>query len=143
AAGIVVFNRFYQPDIDLETLTVTPALELSSSSELRLPLRWIAVLREVVDISLAATGGVHEHTDVLKVLLAGADVAMMASALLRHGPEHVTRVIEGLRHWLDEHEYASVEQLRGSMSLAAVPDPERWTRANYIRMLTSYSRPLP
>ncbi len=142
-AGLVLFNRFYQPDIDLDTLTVTPALELSSSSELRLPLRWIAVLRDLVEVSLAATSGVHTAADVAKVLLAGADVAMMASALLRHGPDHVTRVLDELRAWLDEHEYDSVDQLRGSMSLASVPDPQRWVRANYVRMVTSYPRRLP
>ncbi len=141
AAGLVLFNRFYQPGIDLESMTVTSDIELSRPSELRLPLRWTAVLRDVVDISLAATTGVHSADDVVRVLLAGADVAMLASGLLRLGPPLVPDVLKGVSRWLDDHGYDSVAQLRGSMSLASVPDPDRWVRANYVKMLTSYESP--
>ncbi len=139
AKGLVLFNRFYQPDIDLETLEVTPNLVLSTSDELRLPLRWIAILHGRVGTSLAATTGVHTWRDVLKVLLAGADVAMMASAMLRHGPDVVVGVLEELEAWCDEREYTSVEQLRGSVSQKAVADPAEFERANYVRTLTRYA----
>jgi dihydroorotate dehydrogenase (fumarate) len=139
ADGLVLFNRFYQPDLDLETLEVVPRLVLSSSDELRLPLRWIAILRGRLAASLAATGGVHTRDDVLKVLLAGADVAMLASALLRAGPEHLQAVERGLAEWLEAREYASVEQLKGSLSQGAVPDPAAFERANYARTLKAWS----
>ena len=122
ANGLVLFNRFLQPDIDLETLRVDPTLHLSTSDEMRLPLRWIAMLYGRVSCSLAATTGVWTAEDAVKLLLAGADVTMMASALFRHGPEHLGVVLEGMRTWLDEHEYASVEQLKGSVSQANVAD---------------------
>lgn len=138
ASGLVLFNRFYQPDIDLETLTVEPRLVLSTSDELRLPLRWTAILRPQLAASIAVTTGVHTADDVLKCLLAGADVTMMAAALLRHGPEHVASVERDLRAWLAEHDYVSVDQLRGSMSQAAVPDPAAFERANYLRTITGY-----
>jgi len=138
ADGLVLFNRFYQPDFDLETLEVVPRLVLSSSDELRLPLRWIAILHGQVECSLAATTGVHTAEDAVKVILAGANVAMLTSALLLHGPEHLATVETDLVRWMSEHEYESVEQLRGSMSQRAVPDPEAFERANYLRMLTSY-----
>ncbi len=141
ADGLVLFNRFYQPDFDLETLEVVPRLVLSTSDELRLPLRWIAILHGRMECSLAATTGVHTAEDALKVLLAGADVAMLTSALLLHGPEHLAAVEAGLVQWMAEHEYESVGQLRGSMSQRAVPDPEAFERANYLRMLTSYPAP--
>jgi dihydroorotate dehydrogenase (fumarate) len=139
AAGLVLFNRFYQPDIDLRTLTVEPRLVLSTSDELRLPLRWVALLRGRVEASLAATTGIHEPDDVVKVLLAGADVAMTTSALLRHGPDHVTTLVEGLRTWMVDREYVSVAQMTGSMSQASVRDPAAFERANYLDTLTRYA----
>jgi dihydroorotate dehydrogenase (fumarate) len=138
ADGLVLFNRFYQPDLDLETLEVTPHLVLSSSEELRLPLRWIALLAGRLPGSLAASTGVHTAEDAVKVLMAGADVAMMTSALLRHGPEHLTVVEAGLRDWLEEHGMQSVGHLRGLRSQRSIGDPAAWERANYITMLASY-----
>lgn len=139
ADGLVLFNRFYQPDLDLETLDVTPHLVLSTSEELRLPLRWIAILHGRIDACLAATTGIHTGQDAAKALLAGADVAMMTSALLRNGPEHLASVEAELVAWLDEHEYESVDQLRGSVSQVASADPEAFERANYMRELASFS----
>ncbi|NQV06603.1 dihydroorotate dehydrogenase-like protein [bacterium] len=141
ADGLVLFNRFYQPDIDLENLEVTPNVQLSRSSEMRLPLRWIAILKGRIDASLAATSGVHEPRDVLKLLLAGADVAMMASTLLRHGPPRLTSILTGVTEWLEEHEYESVEQMKGSMSQASTPDPAAFERSNYMESLITYSTP--
>ena len=141
ADGLTLFNRFYQRDLDLEHLCVEPRLELSSPHELLLPLRWVALLHGKVDASLAASTGVHGASDVLKVLLAGADVAMLASALLLHGPAHLGVVRDEVRAWLEEREYESVAQLRGSVSARAVPDPEAFERANYRRTLQSYSTP--
>ena len=138
ADALVLFNRFYQPDLDLETLEVTPRLVLSTSDELRLPLRWIAILAGQVPTSLAASTGVHTAEDAVKALLAGADVAMMTSALLRQGPEHLTVVEAGLRQWLDEHKCQSVGQLRGKRSQRSIRDPTAWERANYITMLATY-----
>ena len=139
ADGLVLFNRFLQPDIDPETLSVVPSIHLSSREELRLALRWIAILKGRVHVSLAATGGVHEPEDVVKVLLAGGDVAMVASALLMHGPAWVTTLVDGLTSWLSQHEYESVRQLKGSMSQESCPDPAAFERASYMRALTSYS----
>ncbi len=139
ADGLVVFNRFYQPDLDLDTLDVVPRLVLSTSEELRLPLRWIAILRGQVGASLAATTGVHTGQDAAKVLLAGADVAMMTSALLRHGSQHVRTVERELAAILAERDYGSVAQLRGSMSRSSMPDPAGFERANYMRTLMSWS----
>jgi len=139
ADGLVLFNRFYQPDLDLDSLDVVPRLVLSTSEELRLPLRWIAILRGQVRASLAATTGVHTGLDAAKVLLAGADVAMMTSALLRHGPGHVRTVERELVAILAERDYDSVAQLRGSMSRSSMPDPEGFERANYMRTLMSWS----
>jgi dihydroorotate dehydrogenase (fumarate) len=144
AAGLVLFNRFYQPDVDVETLDVVPRVELSQSWELRLPLRWIAILRSLLgpSTSLAATSGVHTGDDVIKALLVGADVAMMTSALLRNGALHVRTVIDRLCSWLTEHEYESVAQLRGSVSQAATPDPSAFERANYMKTLHSWATPV-
>jgi dihydroorotate dehydrogenase (fumarate) len=139
ADGLVLFNRFYQPDIDLEDLRVVPNLHLSHPDEVRLPLRWVAILSGEVEADLAVTTGVHGAEEVLKALLVGANVVMMTSALLRSGPGHVRKVLTGMRHWLDEHEYASIDQLRGSMSLHTAPNPEAFTRANYMKMLTTYT----
>ncbi len=139
AAGLVLFNRFYQPDIDLETLAVGPRLVLSNSEELRLPLRWMAMLHGRIDASLAATTGIHEPTDVVKVLLAGANVAMTTSAVLRHGPGHAATLVDGLRAWMEARDYASVEQMTGSVSQRSVTDPAAFERANYLQALTKYS----
>jgi dihydroorotate dehydrogenase (fumarate) len=139
AQGLVLFNRFYQPDIDLVDLAVEPRLVLSTSEELRLPLRWIAILRDRVAASLALTTGVHTAADVLKGLLAGADITMMASALLRSGPEHIRVVEEEVLTWMVEREYDSVEQLKGSMSQISAGQPEGFERVNYMKTLTTYS----
>jgi len=143
ASGLVLFNRFYQPDLDVESLDVVPSIELSQPWELRLPLRWIAILRPQVGaaLSLAATSGVHSGHDVAKALLVGADVAMTTSALLRHGPEHVATIEAELRQWMDEHEYESVTQLKGSVSAATSDDPAGFERANYVRTLHSWTTP--
>ncbi len=139
ADGLVLFNRFLQPDIDLETLDVTPQIALSTSAELLLRLRWIAILRGRVPASLAATGGVHTAEDVLKLLLVGADVTMLASALLQRGPELLPELRADVEAWLTEREYESVEQLKGSMSQASCPDPAAFERGNYMRALVSYA----
>jgi dihydroorotate dehydrogenase (fumarate) len=141
ATGLVLFNRFYQPDLDLETIEVVPRIELSHPSEMRLPVRWIAILRPQLDpdVSLAATSGAHSGADVAKGLLVGADVVMMTSALLRHGPEHVSSVEAELRGWMVEHEYASVSEMRGSASAATVDDPSAFERANYMTTLHSWA----
>ena len=141
ADGLVLFNRFYQPDIDLDELEVMPNLVLSTQDELRLVLRWMAILHGRLDASLAATTGVHSAADVVKLLLAGADVAMMASALLLQGPEHLGSVLERVRAWFVEHEYQSVAQARGSLSQQHSPDPAAFERSNYMRTLVSYSSP--
>jgi dihydroorotate dehydrogenase (fumarate) len=138
ANGLVLFNRFYQPDLDIEALDVVPGLEYSTSAELRLPLRWIAILHgHLGAASLAASSGVHTAEDVVKALLAGADVAMMTSALLRHGPDHLARVEAELRAWLAAHGHASPDQLRGRLSQRTIRDPQAWERANYLRALAS------
>ena len=141
ADGLVLFNRFYQPDLDLETIEVVPRLELSQPWEMRLPVRWIAILRPQLDpdISLAATSGAHSGADIAKGLLVGADVVMMTSALLRHGPEHIAVVEAELSAWMDEHEYRSVSELRGSASAATVEDPSAFERANYMTTLHSWA----
>src|SRR6266508_2450893 len=141
ANGLVLFNRFYQPDLDVETLEVVPSLELSTSAELRLPLRWIAILHGRHRISLAASTGVHSAEDVIKALLAGADVAMMTSALLRHGPDHLSHVEVHLREWLGRHRHESVEQIRGKLSQRSVRDPAAFERANYLKVLSGHPAP--
>lgn len=138
ADALVLFNRFYQPDIDLENLTVAPNLRLSSPTESLLVLRWLAILRDHVEFDLAATTGIHEAEDAVKALLAGADVTMMASGLLRNGPAQVTSVVDGMRAWLEAGEYASVDQARGSLSQRNTPDPTAFERANYMQTLASY-----
>jgi dihydroorotate dehydrogenase (fumarate) len=139
--GLVLFNRFYQPDFDLETMQVTPSLELSSPAEIRLPLLWIAILHGRIDASLAASTGVESEREVVKYLLAGADAVMTTSALLRHGASHCRTLTAGLRDWLEQHDYESVRQMRGSMSQRHVSDPTAFERANYIRTLQSYRHP--
>ena len=138
ADGLVLFNRFYQPDIDPEALEVVPALQLSDSSELRLRLRWLAILHGRVRLGLAASGGVHTGLDALKAVMAGAHAVQLVSALLRRGPEHLAVVRADLTHWLEEHEYESLAQARGSMSLLRCPDPAAFERANYLHVLQSW-----
>ncbi|MBE0613739.1 MAG: dihydroorotate dehydrogenase-like protein [Burkholderiales bacterium] len=139
ASGLVLFNRFLQPDIDLDELEVAPRLVLSTSDELRLALRWIAILRGRVKANLAATGGAHSAEDALKLLLAGADCVMVASSLLRKGPAHITTLVNGIEKWMSEREYDSVEQLKGSLSQLSCPDPAAFERGNYMKALTSYT----
>jgi dihydroorotate dehydrogenase (fumarate) len=139
ARGLVLFNRFLQPDIVLDELEVAPRLVLSTSDELRLALRWIAILRGRVDASLAATGGAHTPEDVLKLLLAGADCVMLASSLLTRGPAHIGALVRGVEAWMAEREYASVAQMKGSLSQQSCPDPDAFERANYMRALKSYT----
>ena len=138
ADGLVLFNRLYQPDIDLDTLGVTPRLQLSTAAESRLPLHWIGILRDHVSCSLAATTGVHDGADAMKLLLAGADVAMTASAVLLHGPQRIADMLGWMRDWMADHEYVSVDQLRGSVSRHTVPDPDVYERANYYQVLHSW-----
>ena len=139
ADGLVLFNRFLQPDIDLETMETTPRLVLSTPSELLVPLRWIAILRGRVDASLALTGGLHDAHAMLKALLAGADVGMISSALYEEGAKQIGSILTGLRKWMEDKEYDSVEQLKGSMSQANCPDPAAFERGNYMKALTSYT----
>lgn len=136
--ALVIFNRFYQPDIDLQTLGVTPDLILSDPAELRLVLRWLAILHGRVDCDLAATSGIHEAEEAIKAILAGASVTMMASALLRHGAARLSEVRDGLATWLTDNDYESVSQARGSLSYQSVPDPEVFERTGYMQTLTSY-----
>ena len=140
ADGLVIFNRFYQPDLDIEELDVVPNLRLSTADELRLRLRWLAILSSQVKISLAATGGAHNAVDVIKAVMTGAHAVQMVSALLIHGPEHITRTLEAIEFWLNEHEYESLRQMQGSMNLAKVPDAAKLTRANYMKMLDSWQQ---
>lgn len=142
ANGVVLFNRFYQPDLDLEELTVVPNLVLSTSQELRLPLRWVAILYGRVPIDLAITTGVHTYEDVLKGLMAGARVTMMASELLQNGMGRIREILQDVDDWLGERGYESVAQLQGSMSQARVEQPGAFERANYMRVLQSW-RPDP
>jgi dihydroorotate dehydrogenase (fumarate) len=136
--GLVLFNRFYQPDIDLETLEIEPNVILSTPQALRLPMRWIAILHGQIKANLAASSGIHKADDVLKMLMAGADVTMMCSALLKYGPEHIKKTLSEVEQWMDEHEYVSVQQLKGSMSQKSVADPAAFERANYMKSLHSY-----
>lgn len=138
ADALVLFNRFYQPDIDLETLTVGPHILLSTPQDLRLPLRWIAILYGRVKADLAATSGIHQAQDVLKMLMAGARVTMMCSALLKHGIGHLRTVEAGLHAWMEEHEYVSVRQMQGSMSQQHGEDASAFERAQYMRALNTY-----
>jgi len=137
ADGLVLFNRFFEPDIALETLQISPRLTLSTSAELRLPMRWIAILRPQLSISLAASTGVHSSNDVLKLLLVGADVTMTTSALLRHGPAYLRTLLDGLPTWLEERGYDSIKQMRGSLSLQNCPDRAAFERANYVNVIAT------
>ena len=139
ADGLVLFNRFYQPDIDLEKLEVVPHLQLSHSYELLLRLTWVAILYGQIEADMAITGGVHTSQDVLKSMMAGARVSMMTSALLEKGIGHIREVLQGVRQWMEDHEYESIRQMQGSMSRQAVPDPAAYERAHYMRVLSSYA----
>ena len=139
AGGLVLFNRFYQPDLDIEHLEVVPTLSLSTSYELLLRLHWVAVLYGRVKTDFAVTGGVHTGHDALKAMMAGANVAMMTSALLRNGVEHVAKVRREMLTWMEEREYESVAQMRGSLAQKAVPNPGAFERGNYIKVLSSYT----
>jgi dihydroorotate dehydrogenase (fumarate) len=138
ADGLVLFNRFYQPDLDIEALNVSRTLEYSTSSELVLRLRWLAILSGRVRGSLAATGGVHTVADAVKAVMAGAHAVQTVSALLQHGPDHLRRLRDGLSAWLEAHEYESLEQMRGSLDLRRSPDPSAFERANYVHILQDW-----
>ena len=142
ANGLVLFNRFYQPDLDTETLEVVPSLHLSTSADLLLPLRWTAILYGRVQADLALTSGVHTSQDAIKAVMAGAAVAMMASELIAHGAGRVTEIVDEMGKWMEEYEYTSVKQMRGSMSQKAVADPTAFERANYMKALTSFDNKL-
>ena len=142
ADGIALFNRFYQPDIDLETLQVVPKLELSTSAEALLRIRWTALLYGRVKLSLAVTGGFHQTPDILKALLAGADVVHLCSVLLEQGAGQLRTLLTELENWLTEHEYASISQLKGSVSQQHAIDPSAYERANYVQVLDNYSCPV-
>lgn len=139
ADGLVLFNRFYQPDLDLDTLKVKPDLDLSRSPDSRLPLRWIGMLAGRVDCDLAATTGIHTAADVIKMVMVGADITMMAAALLLNGPSHLRTVTEEVARWFTEREYSSIAQARGSMSHEHVPDPSGFERSNYMKTLTNFA----
>ena len=138
AGALVLFNRFYQPDIELETLEISPNILLSTPMAMRLPMRWIAMLYGRIGANLAATSGIHRATDALKMLMAGADVTMLCSVLLRRGIKHIAVIEREIREWMEEHEYESVEQLKGSMSQKNCPDPGAFERAQYMRALATY-----
>ena len=138
ANGLVLFNRFYQPDFDLDNLEVIHSLVLSNSDELRLPLRWISILYGKVNLDLALTSGVHTATDVIKSMMAGAKVTMLASELLKNGYGRVPDILSNMQSWMEEHEYTSIQQMQGSMSQQAVKEPAAFERANYMRVLGSY-----
>ncbi len=138
ADALIIFNRFYQPDIDIERLEVARTLALSSSSELLLRLRWLAILRGRVGMKLAVTGGVHTADDAIKSIMAGADVVQVVSALLQRGPEYLGQLRRAVELWLEDNEYESLEQARGSMSLDKVAEPEAYERANYLKILQGY-----
>jgi len=139
ANALVLFNRFYQPDIDIEKLEVVPSLLLTTPHEMRLPLRWIAILYGQVKADLAATTGIYSADDVLKMLMAGANVTMLCSALLRHGPDRIKEILSDMAAWMEEHEYSSVKMMQGSMSQKSCPEPAAFERANYMKTLQSYT----
>jgi dihydroorotate dehydrogenase (fumarate) len=142
ADGLVLFNRFYQPDFDLDELEIVHSLDLSTSSDLRLPLRWISILHGKVKTDFALTSGVHTHKDVLKAMMAGAKVAMMASNLLHSGEQAIGPILSDLKEWMKEREYESIQQMQGSMSQGSVKEPAAFERANYMKVLNSF-RSLP
>jgi dihydroorotate dehydrogenase (fumarate) len=138
ADALVMFNRFYQPDFDLENLEIVPHLLLSSNYEMRVPLRWIAILYRKIHASMAATSGIHSAEDVLKIMMAGGDVAMLCSDLLRHGPVRITEILSDIMEWMQAKEYESIAQMKGSMSQKSVAEPAAFERANYMKVLNSY-----
>lgn len=138
ADALVLFNRFYQPDFDLEKLEVVPNLVLSTNWEMRLPLRWIAILYDNVKASLGATSGIHSHEDVIKIMMAGGDVAMMASELLVKGIGRITEIINGMKEWMEKNEYESISMMKGSMSQKKIAQPAAFERANYMKLLQSW-----
>jgi dihydroorotate dehydrogenase (fumarate) len=138
ADGLVLFNRFYQPDIDVDALEAVPSLHLSDSSELLLRIRWLAILFGQVKGSLAVSGGVHTGLDAVKAVMAGASGVQMVSRLLQDGPQQLRTVLDDMKHWMEEHEYESLDQMRGSMSLQRSPDPAAFERGNYMRILRSW-----
>ena len=140
ADALILFNRFYQPDIDIETLEAAPSLHLSDQSELLLRLRWLALLYGNVTAPLVVTGGVHDGFDAIKAVMAGATAVQLVSALIARGPAHLTKVQQQMERWMEEHEYESIEQMRGSMSLQRCPDPTAFSRANYMRMLQGWRK---
>jgi dihydroorotate dehydrogenase (fumarate) len=137
--GVVLFNRYFEPDIDLESLQIVPQLILSNQYEMRVPLRWIAILRDQVSISIAATSGVYDPQDAIKLLLVGADVCMLTSVLLKRGVDYAAQMIQEIQNWLELNDYASVEQLKGSMSYGNCPDAGALERANYMKAIASYT----
>jgi dihydroorotate dehydrogenase (fumarate) len=139
AQGVALFNRFYQPDIDLDALCVVDRLHLSLPEEALLRIRWLSILHGRTHLTLAATGGVHSHEEALKLLLAGADVVHLASCLLEHGPARLTQILHDMERWMSEREYESVAQLKGSMSQKNLSDPAAMARASYLRVLDSFS----
>ena len=143
ANALVLFNRFYQPDIELETLEVSPNVLLSTPMAMRLPMRWIALLYGRIGANLAATSGIHHGVDALKMIMAGADVTMLCSVLLRKGIDHIRVLEREMREWLEDHEYESIEQIKGIMSQKNCPDPTAFERAQYTRALKNYPRSQP
>jgi dihydroorotate dehydrogenase (fumarate) len=138
ADGLVLFNRFYQPDIDVDALEVRRTLHYSTSTELNLRLRWLAILSGHLRPSLAVSGGVHSAVDAVKAVMTGAHAVQMVSALLMHGPAELKKLLEGLGRWMEEHEYESLRQMQGSMNLLKSPDPKAYERANYIQILQGW-----
>lgn len=139
ASGVVMFNRFYQPSIDLKTFKITPSLTLSTSADSLLAVRWIGIIRNFVKISLGATGGIHSFEDVVKMLLAGADVTQLCSAILKNGPDYITTLISELTNWMVENEYDSISEMKGSVSQAKAIDPAAFEHANYLKVIDSYN----
>jgi dihydroorotate dehydrogenase (fumarate) len=138
ADALVLFNRFYRPDIDLESLQATPDINLSTAAEIRLPMLWLSLLYGHINASMAASHGIHSATEVVKCILAGADVTMTTSALLQHGVKHLTTLVDGLQQWMQQKGYNSVRQMKGTMSQRLVSDPSAFERANYIKLLEAY-----
>jgi len=138
ANGLILFNRFYQPNLDLENLEVVPEVILSTSHDIRLPLRWIAILYGHIPCSFAASGGIHTAEDVVKVIMTGADVAMLCSALLKNGISHLTTLLGSIEAWMEKKEYSSIAQMKGSMSQKSVSEPAAFERANYMKALHNY-----
>jgi dihydroorotate dehydrogenase (fumarate) len=138
ASGLVLFNRFYQPDIDIEALEVQPTLHLSDSTELLLRLRWLAILSRQISADLAVSGGVHTATDAIKAIMAGASAVQVVSALLTYGPEHLAVMADAMTQWMQENGYSTARQMRGCMAMDRCPDPTAFERANYMRTLQSW-----